>query len=395
MALAKAELADFEAYLEPDFEPFRYANDLLLATNDNEDSELDLSTSIKRLKFDIDECDKRMKAISANNYESLITNFTKIEDTKVALRDHINPQIERVNTSFARIKSNVIEPYDNALKLNNAMKRIHSTLNLFRGSSYFIFLAQQLQESEKAYDSLSVESNNKEVIRLARLQAQLTQFYDREKRVNHANMNSSLMSIKYIRDFQPIHTSKKAALVSELSQDVSTHLNRHNATTNSNLQNGLVALYILSEKDFLTTIDKLSISKQVQNSLSQLTRSLQSPRNFNVVLKDIKESSKEYLNFMTETLIACEVKSSSESQKNITLHEVVKSHFDSKTIEQVYWSDLSLKFKKNIVATMARGGPIAKNLKVYQTGINNSINEIFDDFEAALLADAINFIQSR
>lgn len=392
MALTKAELADFEAYLEPDFEPFRYANDLLLATNDNEDSELDLSTSIKRLKFDIDECDKRMKAISVDNYESLISNFTKIEDTKAALRDHINPQIERVNTSFTRIKSNVIEPFDNALKLNNAMKRIHSTLNLFRGSSYFIFLVQQLQESEKVYDSLSVESNNKEVIRLARLQAQLTQFYDREKKVNHANMNSSLMSIKYIRDFQPIHTSKKATLVSELSQEVSTYLNRHNAAT-GNLQNGLMALYILSEKDFRTTIEKLSISKQVQNSLSQLTRSLQSPRNFNVVLKDIKESSKEYLRFMNETLTACEIKPTSDSQKHIILLEVVKSHFDSKTIEQVFWSDLSLKFKKNIVATMARGGPIAKNLKVYQSGIKNSINEIFDAFEAGLLTEAINFIQ--
>ena len=74
----KNELEDFEAFLEPDFQLTQFANDLLLATNGSDGPELDLLTPIKKLKFDIDECNKRMSTISANNYETLVANFTKI-----------------------------------------------------------------------------------------------------------------------------------------------------------------------------------------------------------------------------------------------------------------------------------------------------------------------------
>ena len=104
----KNGLEDFEAFLETSFQPLQFANDLLLATNDKNGSELDGLTPLKKLKFDIDECDKRMASIASTNYESLMSNFSQIEKTRSLVNEQINPLVERVNNSFERIKSGVI-----------------------------------------------------------------------------------------------------------------------------------------------------------------------------------------------------------------------------------------------------------------------------------------------
>lgn len=411
----KDELEDFEAFLEPDFRAPQFANDIILATNDHDDSQLDLMTPIKKLKFDINECEKRMKSISTDNHESLISHFSKIEDTRSAFNDSINPSLERVNNSFQRVKDNVIKPYDEAVNMNNAMRKIHATLNLVRGSGYFIFLLQQLEDSEKAYGSADVDNvnDNKEVIRLARLNKQLSQFYASEKDVNKhnalngGNAGNDLFSIKFIRDYQSIHLNKTTSLVNDLNQFIVQDFNHHTSFSVSNikLQNNLIALYLLNEKEVYQIVEKSCINKHVQTSLTQLTRSLQSPRNFTTVVKETKASSDEYIKTLEEILKSSNLTNiSSTAQSQVdhannteefqNLLDVLNNHFEGKSISKVYWANLSHKFKKNIVATMARGGPIAKNLKVYQSGIKSTIEETFDGEERDLFVEAIDLINT-
>lgn len=396
----KNELEDFEAFLEPKFEPIQFANDLLLITNDKEGTELDGVTPLKKLKFDIDECNKRMTTISANNYESLVSNFSQIEQTKELIDQKINPLVERLNNSFERIRSSVIQPYEKALQESSALKRIHLTLNLLRGASYFMFLVQQLEEVERINDKVENESNTKkDLIRLARLHVQISQFYKDEKDVNSLtvkNSSSSVLSLKLIRDFEAIQMNKKNTLINEWTQSIINDIN-HNTTFSSNnidLQNKLFALSILNEKEYIQTIEKC-INKHVQINLSQLSRSLQSPRNFSSILHEVKDSSSEFLNKLEDVLSSCEPSSSSNSKdKSVNLLEKILSGGSQNTLSDLYWPALSYKFKKNIVATMARGGPIAKNLKVYYVGIKHSTKEILkDSTESDLLIEAVEVIE--
>lgn len=73
------ELEDFEAYLESDFNAVKFAGDILSISNGSENPELDLATPLKKLKYDLNELEKRMKSISSSNYDSLIKNFSEIE----------------------------------------------------------------------------------------------------------------------------------------------------------------------------------------------------------------------------------------------------------------------------------------------------------------------------
>lgn len=373
---SRSDLEDFEAFLETDFEASSFANGLLLATNDPETAELDLLTPAKRLTFDLEECDKRMATIANTHYEAMIANLEEIESTKELVQNQVNPLVERITSSFERVKKNVIQPYDNALKMNNAMKRIHSTLTLLRGSGYFVFLLQQLQELEK--------TENRDTLKLARLYVQISHFYDEERDSRDKN---AMLSIRLVRDYEPIHTTKRSHLLSSLVQLVTGELGHHGtfSASNSGLLTGLRALFVLSQLEFFNVVDKQSLNKQVQTALTQLTRSLQSPRNFITVVKETQEASDAYLKTLSEVLGSCEV-----NDKNL-LRALSEFH-ESDSLNGVYWSRLSFKLKKNIASTMARGGPIAKNLKVYHPGIKSAILESFGKQEGELLVDALEII---
>mmetsp|Transcript_823 Transcript_823/g.924 ORF Transcript_823/g.924 Transcript_823/m.924 type:complete len:406 (-) Transcript_823:2922-4139(-) len=395
----KNELDDFEAFLEVGFQPIQFANDLLLATNDKDGSELDGLTPLKKLQFDIDECDKRMAGIASTNYESLMSNFSQIEKTRSLVNEQINPLIDRVNNSFERIKSGVIQPYEEALKKNNALKRIHLTLNLLRGASYFMFLVQQLEEIEKLNIKAENESNSKkDLIRLAKLHVQISQLYKGEKEqtnLNIKNLNTNLLSIKLIRDYEAIQINKKNSLINEWNQSISNDFNHHVSfsVNNIELQNKLIALYTLNEKEYIQNIEK-TINKHVQVNLNQLSRSLQSPRNFNAIINEVKENSSDFLDKLESILSNCDISNVNNKERTQNLLKEIIHNKSINGLFDLYWPVLSYKFKKNVVATMARGGPIAKNLKIYSEGIKNSINENFKDAqECNLLIDAISVIE--
>ncbi|KAK6455622.1 Golgi transport complex subunit 5-domain-containing protein [Scheffersomyces xylosifermentans] len=392
----KKELEDFEAFLEPDFQPVQFANDLLLATNGSDGPELDLATPIKKLRFDIDECNKRMNSISGNNYEALVANFSRIEESEAILHNRINPSIERVNNSFERIKTEVVKPYEDALRLNNALRKIHLTLDLLRGASFFIFLIQQIEELEKTVAS-STGNNSKDLVRLAKLHLQISDLYDE----NSTNAkDGSVLSIKLIRDYRPLSITKKSSLQTQCVQTITNEFNHHGSFTPKNtlLQSHLVALYVLNEKEFFSVFDKAGVNKQVQQSLTQLSRSLQSPRNFTAIITEIKEEAAEYFSKLTESLTDWDVtrnlKNKTSHQESTSLLNILLEHYEVQALSELYWGRLAHKFKMNIAATMARGGPIAKNLKIYYEGIRNSISETFDiENEKNALIDAVDLIQ--
>ncbi|RLV94510.1 Conserved oligomeric Golgi complex subunit 5 [Spathaspora sp. JA1] len=376
---------DFEAFLEPDFDPIHFANELLLGTNGSDNIELDLATPIKKLRFDIDECNKRMSSIASTNYEDLVTNFSTIENVQSILSGHINPQLERINAPFNRIKQEIIEPFDEAVKLNNALKRIHQTLNLLRSASFFIVLVQQLEELEQG-DTFSVDDSHGDVVRLARLHLQIKQLY---QSASGEDTSTHILSVKLIRDYQSIEISRRSTLINLCSQLINNEFSHSTSLQSSNrkLNNNLQALYILDPAEFFSVFDKATISRQMTINVNLLSRALQSPRNFTTIMKEVKDTSSEYFDKLN-TII-----SSWKMEDEHTMLNVILSHYKVELLYALFWSKLNHKFKKNIASTMARGGPIAKNLKVYYEGLKNAVQEMFsNEYEKRLILDSLSVI---
>lgn len=362
------ELEDFEAFLEPDFEATKFANELLLATNGEDAEELDIVTPMKKLKFDIEECDRRMTKISSTNYESLVGNLSQIEKVRSNMKD-IN--IDRVVKSFDRINTEIIVPFDESVEINQASKKMHQTLDLLRGSSYFIVLIQQLKQLEKGEN----------VVKLARLHNQLYQLYNDDE-------SAQLMSIKLVRNFQPIQITKRNKLINECIDVITNEINHHTTfhEDNEKLLNHLTALSLLSS-DFFSILEKATVTRQIQTATSQLQRSLQSPRNFSTVISEIKENNSTYFKTLSNLLKKCDLKDSSLQKLDITQH-------NEGELKKVFWGKVATKFKQNLAATMARGGPTANNLKSFYEEMRKVIESTFEEeFEREKLTDALQIIK--
>lgn len=384
------ELEDFEAFLEPSFYPLQFANGLLLATNDDE-NELDLVTPMKKLRFDLEECERRMTKVASSNHELLVSAIKDVKTTRTLVADHFGPQLQRLNTSFERVRTGLMEPYDDAVKLHSALKRIQATLNLLRGAVYFVFLVQQLEEVPPAvYDH-----TRHDLVRFSRAHVNLSKLYkqstddDETTTTNQAN----LMTIALVRDYQSIHLAKRSDLVSQCLLIINNDVAHAKSFTSANrqLQDALVALHVLDPNECLHTLERATITRQTQILCNQLSRALQAPRNFTLVLEEVNESSREFLNRLTEVLHNTYVAESQPLPSKILPILALREGF--KTIELWFWHRLGDKFKRNVAATMARGGPIAKNLKIYHEGINHAIETTITSTEGATtLLEAIALI---
>lgn len=389
------ELEDFEAFIEEGFDPLKFSASLLLATNVTDDSELDLWTPIKKLQFDSNEVDKRMEKLASANHDLLINNFARIESTRALLDAQINPLTARVKNAFGRINTDIIQPYDDAVKLNGAMKRVHATLNLLRGASFFFLFVQQLQECEKQHESLT---DSRDVVRLARLHRQVGDMFTKNV-FSSSEDPVDLLSLKVVRDYQPIFQVKTAGFTNELSGKITNDLGHHSSfvASNEQLQYSLVALSILDEAELLTVLDKGAMSKSIQVALTSLTRSLQSPRNFETVLSEVKQTSAVFVTTLSELLHNSQlVKPDGRPAIGSLLENFEKSlALEGSSIAEVYWTRLTYKFKKNLVATMARGGPIARNLRSHFSSITTSVAEVLEGKAKDGMTEAVALINSQ
>lgn len=69
------DLSDFESFLSEDFNALDFANDLILSTNNFDDTAIDLATPAKRLGYDLKEADKRIKQTVSSSTRSIAPLF--------------------------------------------------------------------------------------------------------------------------------------------------------------------------------------------------------------------------------------------------------------------------------------------------------------------------------
>lgn len=76
-------LQGFEDFLEADFQPLRFANDLLKVTNNGTDTDvLDLKTCVKRCSYDLQELDRRIEGAIKTNPSHVLEQIEKRKKEK-------------------------------------------------------------------------------------------------------------------------------------------------------------------------------------------------------------------------------------------------------------------------------------------------------------------------
>lgn len=385
MSSENNDLSDYDTFLEPEFNPISFANDLLLATNSNQ-NELDLSTSIKRVKFDINNIDLNLEKISSEGHDSLIEGIQKSNTSKEWFQE-ISPRLDHMNTSYQRLEKDIIDPYKEATNIQDALKKIHSTSYLLRAITYFLYLVQQIEElstSNEIYTNTPTSKvNTKLLVRLSKYHQQLK---------THIVKNPNLKSLKIARDYEPIAVERNQNLLAILKSSIKSIDERTlKSKSESELKELFQSLALLNRNELHRSISEL-LSSNVIVSVNLLTRVLNSPRNLDNALGEVSKKGVIISN-IAKLLDQISLESLTDSgslnnSKKSLLNDLLYS-LEITNLLSVFWRDVAKRFELKFKETMNRGGPVAKSLSSYKDQIRHSIVKKVTQSDPTIAQDGI------
>lgn len=386
------DLSDYDTFLEPDFNPISFANDLLLATNSSQ-NELDLSTSIKRVKFDINNIDLNLEKISTDDHDNLIKEIHKSITSK-ELFQQITPQLDHVNSSYQRLEKDIIDPYKEATKIQDALKKLHSTSYLLRSVTYFLYLVQQIEDFSNSEEISNTIPNNSKIN--TKLLVKLSKYHQQLN--THISKNPNLKSLRIVKEYEPIAIERTRSLLQLLKNSIKSIDERSiKSKSDIELKETFQSLALLDKSELYNSIREL-LSTNVIISVNFLTRVLNSPRNLENALDEVAKKGTLISN-ISKVLDQIDLNSitdveslSTNSQNNISKRSLLNDLLDSLEIVNllsVFWRDVAKKFELKFKETMNRGGPVAKSLSSYKEQIRASIIKKVTQSDASISKDGI------
>lgn len=351
------ELEDFEAFLEKSFSVIQFCNELLKATNPNVGaSELDLKTPIKKITYDLSEVEKRIDTVVKSNLSHILDQVDKRGLARDKVGTTLKPSLEYLNMSYNRLNTEVLQPYEHALKLQSALSKVHQTSSILRDVLVFIHLVTQI-------DTLALEKSEnttQSCVRLASLYSQIQLNLDE---------NSNLKSLQLVKKYEAeIIRDKRQELLRYISNSlIKECLNNYKITNNlEGIQNLMMALFTLSFKDYVSTIDKILLSK-ITSTNQVLARTITSIRNFPMAMDDAVKNGESV--FILEGIL--------EKTKTENSH-LLKEYLSQKryqSLRDIFWTKVSNNFQKDFEISFNRGGPVGKSLLNNENMIKKVIKE--------------------
>ncbi|AGO11548.1 AaceriADL241Wp [[Ashbya] aceris (nom. inval.)] len=377
------ELQDFEVLLEDNFNQTQFASELIGAINNKFDtSKLDLYTPLKQVNYDIVEVDKRIDQIIKAEPLRLLEQLDKRKLGREKVGTTLKPSLDYLTASFERLQTAVLEPYEDALKLQSALGKIHQTSHLLRDALIYMHMAAQVESLP-----LLVEEPSR-VSQLSTLFSQL--------RIN-LEQNPNLRSLQLIKKLEegPLKEKRSSLLKYVLEKLLryceDNHKLKHNLP---DVQKLLLTLYSLSPKDFSAALDKVALHK-IQASHQALTKTITAIRTLNTVMEDVV-SNGVALYLLEKTL-------EETPFETTTLHSEYLSRKKYSSIAANYWTQVAHAYKREFEISYRRGGPVGKSLANNAAFIKNTITESMQkgwdmdglkEYQEALLA-SISILESR
>lgn len=375
MTESSEDSEEFEALLDSSFSALQFSNDLLKATNgDPSTTELDIETPIKKIYYDLNEVEMRIERIINTNPTGIIDQMFKGKSLKNATCDGLKPSLEYLEMSYQRLQEEVLEPYERAQKLQNVLSKVHQTSILLRDGLIYVHSVNRIQEFPTEQNQLSIEK----AIQLVSLHCQIQMSVDE---------NANLRSLRLIKQLETdvISPNKRellsflcSGLITECTNDYKIKQNK------ANISKLARALYMLSQSDLMSTIQKIIVSSAT-TSIQNLTKTLNSIKNFPVAFETVVK--KGYSISLLESILG-DIK----TEKSNLLKEY-SSQIRPKAMspKQLYWGRVAANFKKEFEISYNRGGPVGKSFLKNQDMITDTIKKnMVDSTDGAVYENDMN-----
>ncbi|CAI2175417.1 9296_t:CDS:10 [Funneliformis geosporum] len=347
---------DYKAFLTNSFDPKEYANSTINATSDGDN---DITISLAKLSFSIDNLNKQLHDQVTSHFEDLISQASGIRELEVVLNT-VKDGIQSLNISLDGLKTKIYTPYVQIKNYAVQLERLQAASELLRHVERFFYLARCLEgqltcidnEGEKGIKYIKAASN------LGELEV-LSQVVD-------------LDGIELVRAQLPIILQAKNKITGEAHRLLNEGIINQNRTDisiglqifhNLNEMGGRVSKYVddISGKllnQMKNTVDIVSLQKEVKDSGVVLIKGIRrlgsEPstgttaylatalwKRMEVLMNDIYENCSKI--YTLERVLSSEIDVISH---NTYLDEVSKI-LDGGLV-QYFWKVLSLNFEKEL-----------------------------------------------
>lgn len=136
---------DYLAFLSPTFSPYTFANTLVLATNTPNDPNLDLSTPLSRVLFDLQEIDSHIHNLTSKSALPLLNHAKTSQEASTALVHSLEGELERLTATYKRLEAEVIQRAETANEVLLIVERLHETTSLLRQVTRALMVARQFE----------------------------------------------------------------------------------------------------------------------------------------------------------------------------------------------------------------------------------------------------------
>jgi hypothetical protein len=136
---------DIDALTAANFSPHEHAAALIQRTNNASDPNVDLSTALSRVLFDVQEIDSHIHTLTSRSAIDIL-DYTKTQNEAAQrILTRVEDERQRLNARFARLEKEVAERYDRAVEAKISASRSWEVLRLGRLVQRIVNVARQFE----------------------------------------------------------------------------------------------------------------------------------------------------------------------------------------------------------------------------------------------------------
>jgi hypothetical protein len=400
---------DYETFLSPDFSPSSFANTLVRATNNENDTPLDLSTPLSRVLFDIQEIDSHIDVLTARSAIPLLTHTRDQTAASTRIVSEIDSQVKALNDSYKQLEKEVIQKHAEAEEVQQVASRLWETLKLGRAVGRCLQLGRQLElqhsELTGSAAATATPSSRKEDHR-ALVRSTHTLLSLRELLSGTSNPGSEgygLDRVAAIRTLQtsiidPIERSVRETserIIREFSPGSSTSSAPTFAQTEeirARTVSALTALYLLSptpptstkpggggkEEKWAPTLMlqalEVYLRSALQSSIAGLARGLAALPSLDRALSEVAARCQNVV-ALEAVLESTKAPATARGSSSGNLLQPLLAHLETGSLASYFWRTLASSLATRVQEIMNRGGVSARTLKTNRGAVSDAIKD--------------------
>ena len=383
---------DYEAFLDPDFSPDSFANSLILATNNPSDTQLDLSTPLSRVLFDVQEIDTHIHTLTTKSALPLL-NYTKEQDEAgQRIVNEVEAQVAGLIDGYQRLEREVIQRYEIADEVRLCVERLWQTVKIGRAVGRCLLLGRQLeaQMAEVGSGISTKKEDHRAMIRAATTLATIRQLLaasgpDEEGEhlsgINHVtNLQSTLLASS-----DTSLQNKGQQIIREFSMSSLTPTTSGPATyaqseeTKARMTSALLTLHLISPQLQLSALQAY-LRTSLTSSLAAITRALANLPNLDRTLLEVSARCQNIvaLESLLET-VKPPPPAGTETAKDDSEHkdflQPLLASLDTSSLPSYFWRSLAEGLAARVSDLVGRGGVAARALRNQRDRVRESIRD--------------------